>query len=117
QPDKEPKSIHKVTIKAAYDNHTVFDIFKDIESKTEFFFTYDKNDPFLNKKFSKSQGKYSVGHILDGVAAISDIAFQQVNNNISVRKIAKASDNASQEQINKVQTDRAITGKVTDEAG
>ncbi len=117
QISKEPKSIHEVTVRAAYDNVSVYAVFKDIESKTDFLFTYDKNDPFLHTRFSKRQGKYTVGQILDDVASVSAIAYQQVNNNISVRKLSPRTNAAEVENDRNEPVDKVISGKVADENG
>src|SRR5690606_18198307 len=62
------------------------DVFTDIESKTDYVFTYDKKDSFLKDRYSKQKGNTTVAAILKDVSLVSGLVFQQINNNISVRK-------------------------------
>jgi len=84
--NEEVKSIHEVVIKTGYKNTSLNDVFADIESKTDFFFTFDNEDSFLKMFFSKPEGKNSVAALLKEISLASKLAFQQTNNNISVRK-------------------------------
>src|SRR5690606_1715307 len=61
-------------------------VFMDIESKTDFVFTYDKKDSFLKTKYSKSAGSTSVAALLKDVSLVADLVCQQINHHISVRK-------------------------------
>ncbi|WP_166444544.1 SusC/RagA family TonB-linked outer membrane protein [Dyadobacter bucti] len=83
---REIKSIHEVTIRTVYTNALLADVFKDIESRTDFVFTFDAKDSFLKDRYSKPMGTSSVAHVLEGIANSSRLAFQQINQNISVRR-------------------------------
>ncbi|MBD3630917.1 TonB-dependent receptor [Cyclobacterium sp.] len=78
--------IQKVFIESAYTNATLKEVFEDIESKTDFVFTFDIKDDFLDEKFSKPPKKESVETILREISSQSRLAFRQTNNNISVKE-------------------------------
>lgn len=102
--------IQKVFIESAYTNATLKEVFEDIESKTDFVFTFDIKDDFLDEKFSKPPKKESVETILREISIQSRLAFRQTNNNISVKestrkaKIIEATVSPAQIEI---------TGKIT----
>ncbi|NHE57564.1 SusC/RagA family TonB-linked outer membrane protein [Cyclobacterium plantarum] len=102
--------IQKVFIESAYTNATLKEVFEDIESKTDFVFTFDIKDDFLDEKFSKPPKKESVETILREISSQSRLAFRQTNNNISVKestrkaKIIEATVSPAQIEI---------TGKIT----
>lgn len=83
---QESKSVHEVIIDVAYDNVSLMNVFSDIEAKTDFVFTYDNKDSFLVEKYSKSSGKSSVAEVLKDISRSSKLIFQQINNNISIRR-------------------------------
>jgi TonB-linked SusC/RagA family outer membrane protein len=80
------KSIHQMAIETVYKNASLADVFADIESKTDFVFTFDKKDPFLKERFSKPVGTTTVANLLKDISRTSRLVFQQINNNISVRR-------------------------------
>nr|WKN39025.1 TonB-dependent receptor [Tunicatimonas sp. TK19036] len=86
---QKAKSVHKVQIDVAYDKVTIADVFADIESKTDFVFTFDNKDAFLKDYYSKTAEKTTVAAILKDLSHASKLIFQQINNNISVRKQQK----------------------------
>lgn len=83
---QQAKSIHDVAIETAYKNTSLAGVFADIESKTDFVFTFDKKDPFLKERFSKPAGSTTVASVLKDISRTSKLVFQQINNNISVRR-------------------------------
>jgi TonB-linked SusC/RagA family outer membrane protein len=83
---QQVKSIHDVAIETVYKNASLADVFADIESKTDFVFTFDKKDTFLKERFSKPAGTTTVANLLKDISRTSKLVFQQINNNISVRK-------------------------------
>src|SRR5690606_38354195 len=87
--DADPQqavSVHEVVIETFYRDNPLADVFTDIESKTDYVFTYDKKDSFLKDRYSKPKGNTTVAAILKDVSQVSGLVFQQINNNISVRK-------------------------------
>ena len=87
--DADPQqavSVHEVVIETFYRDNPLADVFTDIESKTDYVFTYDKKDSFLKDRYSKQKGNTTVAAILKDVSLVSGLVFQQINNNISVRK-------------------------------
>ncbi|AKP53479.1 SusC/RagA family TonB-linked outer membrane protein [Cyclobacterium amurskyense] len=103
-------SIEKVFIETFYSNTTLKEVFDDIESKTDFVFTFDFKDDFLKERFSSPLKKRSVEEILKKVSGQSKLAFRQTNNNISVTRSTKGSRVI--EVISKVD-DIGINGRVT----
>ncbi|MEQ9442564.1 MAG: SusC/RagA family TonB-linked outer membrane protein [Cyclobacteriaceae bacterium] len=83
---QKAKSVHEVSIRTAYDQASLADVFSDIESKTAFVFTFDNKDTFLKDRYTKAAGKTTVADILKDISHSSRLIFQQINNNISVRK-------------------------------
>ena len=83
------KSVHDVTIETEYKNATLADVFADIESKTDYVFTYDKKDAFLRDRYSREAGKATVAEVLESISQKSRLIFQQINNNISVGRQTK----------------------------
>ena len=83
---QKAESIYKVAIEANYKKALLSEVFTDIESKTEFVFTFDHNDPFLQDRFSKRAGITTVAEVLEEVSISSILIFLQINNNISVKK-------------------------------
>ena len=83
------KSVYEVTIEANYERTPLADVFTDIETKTDFVFTFDQRDDFLKDRYSKSAGKTSVADLLKDISRDYRLVFQQINNNISVRRQAR----------------------------
>ena len=53
----QAKSMFEVTIAASYKNASLTEVFSDIESKTDFVFTYDKNDAYLHARYNRASGR------------------------------------------------------------
>src|SRR5690606_8029031 len=108
------KSMFDVTIEASYKNATLAEVFFDIEAKTDFEFTYDKKDAFLNDKFNRQKGPSSVADILQDISANSNLVFQQINYNISVRE--QKSTDRTEARVVYISADHTVTGKVVSSA-
>ena len=104
------QSMFDVNIDAAYKNSFLADVFTDIESKTEFVFTYDKNDAFLKDRYSRTSRKSSVADILEDISGSSNLIFQQINYNISVRK-QKPTERVETKVVF-IRANQSVTGKV-----
>ncbi len=110
---QKAKSVHEVFIEANYKNASLADVFRDIESKTAFVFTYDHKDAFLKERFSKAAGKTTVADVLKEISHTSKLIFQQINNNISIRRLNK--ENSESPAII-ISTAINVSGKVTAQA-
>ena len=86
---QKAKSVHEVVIEAGYQQTSLAEVFADIEAKTDFVFTFDHTDAFLNDRYSKPAKEATVADVLKDISLASQLIFQQINNNISVRRQAK----------------------------
>ncbi|MDN3690039.1 SusC/RagA family TonB-linked outer membrane protein [Cyclobacterium jeungdonense] len=102
--------IQKVFIESAYSDATLKEVFEDIESKTDFVFTFDIKDDFLDEKFSKPPRKESIEAILREISSQSRLAFRQTNNNISVKE---SNRKAELNEAVAASAQIEITGKIT----
>ena len=91
---------------------TLGDVLRNIESKTDFRFTYDKKDVNENLTINIKTDNQSVADILIEVSRQTRLRFKQVNNVISVQKNNLFSKGASMEIVT---MEKTITGRVTDE--
>ena len=108
-------SVKKVQISVHFNNTKLSQVFKDIESKTNYNFVFDKKNIDLSQRIHLSIKKGTVEDVLLGIARQGNIKFRQVNNRIS----AKASGTGSMHQ-NKIITEIKeveVSGKITDENG
>jgi TonB-linked SusC/RagA family outer membrane protein len=89
---QKAKSIEKVAIEANYNEASLADIFRDIESQTDFVFTYDKKDSFLKERYTNDKGRTIVADLFRDLSSKKNLIFQQINNNISVREKVEVSE-------------------------
>jgi TonB-linked SusC/RagA family outer membrane protein len=89
---------------------SLIEVFNQIESKSEFTFSYEKKDIDENVKIDLTSGRVSVADILKEVSRVARLTFKQINNNINVRK-ANSGDRQSF-RIELLQP-FTITGRVT----
>ncbi|MDH5474563.1 MAG: TonB-dependent receptor [Cyclobacteriaceae bacterium] len=84
------KSVKDVFVDLNLVNASVKDAFNQLEGKTDFKFHYNnsnlKNDAVLSKKYKQA----SVADILIDIAKETQLKFKQVNNVISVNKVAES---------------------------
>nr|MBI1230678.1 TonB-dependent receptor plug domain-containing protein [Cytophagales bacterium] len=108
------KSIDKTFLRLQKNEWTIKEIFRDMESRTNYTFVFP-DDLLENKDFiALNTGRHSVNDILVEIAQQSHLRFKQVNNSIYVRErpasLGKEHIEISFEQIR-------ITGTVTDQEG
>ncbi|MEQ9290184.1 MAG: SusC/RagA family TonB-linked outer membrane protein [Cyclobacteriaceae bacterium] len=91
-------------------------VFRTLEQRTDFHFSYSKEDidPNLNITFEKGQ-THAVRDVLMEVSKKSGLRFRQVNRNIIVQKGDKVGTNESVVEV--FIKDIGIEGKITDENG
>ncbi len=108
------ESAKEVFISMDMRDATLGDVFNSIEDKTNFRFTYDKEDINEKSQVDISYNNRSVADVLIEVSKQTRLRFKQVNNTISVQKnklLAKG------DVLEIVTMEKNITGKVTDENG
>ena len=88
------------------------DALSKIEKLTNFNFVYTRRDIPDNIKINVSARKESVGKVLLEISKQARIKFQQVNRNISVKKI-ESLEEKNQKVIEVIIQTRSISGKVT----
>lgn len=81
----EAKKINEVFVSISFHKGKLVDVFKEIEEQSEFHFTVHENDAFLHELISIHHKKISVEDALLQISEETGLAFQQINNNISVR--------------------------------
>ena len=100
------KSVQDVFVEVEFKEVALSQVFRSLEEQTAFRFVYDVKDEFLKRKFDYSGSRVSVKNVLLAVSEQSGLAFKQVNNSITVKKIKK-------EALEILIDDIAVSGKVT----
>ena len=108
------KSVHEVTISFTPKNSKIKSIFNEIESKTDFRFSYNLEDIPMQSKVDVSSGHVSIARILTEISSKTALMFRQHNNNISVGP--KSIDKGERISV-KLDVFAQVSGRVTDERG
>lgn len=111
----QAKSVKEVTVSMREMNATLLEVFLEIEGQTDYTFNYSQNTVNLSKPVKVVRDNYTVESLLMRLSKEHNLAFRQVNNNISVYK-RKIKDSKGYVQI-EIVNDIKISGKVTDAAG
>ncbi|MEL7001995.1 MAG: carboxypeptidase-like regulatory domain-containing protein, partial [Bacteroidota bacterium] len=106
------KSVKEVYISINFKNADVYEVFKEIESKTDFTFHFFKMDIKKNIRVDIKEESITVADVLYKISDVANLKFRQVNNNIAVSRIAGLSDRAKV-----VAQAIPVQGKVLDETG
>jgi TonB-linked SusC/RagA family outer membrane protein len=104
------QSVREVYLKMGDGEKTLLEVFSDIESKTDFKFTYFKGVFNPGNKIVLKNSNTSVSDILLQISEKQGLRFKQINNNIKVEKNKKNFQGAVIEVVIQGIT---ITGKVT----
>ncbi|WP_277484253.1 TonB-dependent receptor [Catalinimonas alkaloidigena] len=104
------RNVKEVMISVDYQETTLNEVFRGIESKTEFKFVYDQQDIPLQDKVSFTLTNQSLADVLVEVSRISRLSFKQVNNTINVRRLKNKRTDKPIEVI----IEQTISGKVSD---
>ncbi|MCG8306799.1 MAG: TonB-dependent receptor [Cytophagales bacterium] len=106
---QEVRRVYDVHLNLNLENADVLEAFKEIESKTDFHFSFDISDINSDVKINYRRKKISVADVLLKISKEANLKFKQVNNYINVnrheRKVAP--------EIEVVIQGITITGKVT----
>ena len=112
--DAQHKSLYEIEFTPSLERTTVFKVFKEIETKTEFLFTYNTRH-IRDQEVSLQRKKQTVGDVLEGISRATNLAFRRIDENIHV-SIAQKRKYRVEEAI-KENILETITGSVKDEAG
>lgn len=104
-------SVKEVEIELGFENTRLSDIFSLIESKTEFKFIYYESDVKATAPYNLTLQKLTVSDLLLRLSEKYDLAFRQVNNNISVKKLTDRNRHKTKE-LEIIIQNRQITGQV-----
>ncbi len=109
------KSIDEVKISLKLEEKPLAQLFKQVESKTDYKFTYTDNLVNLNQAITVIENNRSLYDILAMVSAQTKLGFVQVNDNIHV----KLRESTSEENAVTIteQEDVVVSGLVKDETG
>jgi TonB-linked SusC/RagA family outer membrane protein len=114
--EAQNKSVREVYVNVFDSYGSIEEVFRAIESQTEFEFAYSKKNISKDQEIKLTSGKRAVDEVLLEVSREFKLKFRQVNNSISVNKVAGNLDDGYVEII---QT-HTITGTVKsqeDESG
>ncbi|MDN5204200.1 TonB-dependent receptor [Fulvivirgaceae bacterium BMA10] len=92
----------------------VIDVFKEIETNSQFKFSFEKQDINNDVDFTFKGDAYSIYEILEYVGKKASLNFRRINNVIDV---SRAERKFSKPSVKEVFIDKTITGTVTDENG
>lgn len=108
------KSVKEVEISVQTGQSSINDLFDQIESQTNYRFSYDKRDLNRKKKVGVKNTNQTVAELLLRVSESSDLKFRQVNDIINVKS---KKDSPKMKPLQIVLEDIAVQGKVTDDQG
>ncbi|MEQ6120363.1 SusC/RagA family TonB-linked outer membrane protein [Reichenbachiella sp. MALMAid0571] len=109
------KSVKEVQINIHLSQVSLSKALKTIEERTDFNFIVSKEKINLNQKINLAHKSGSVEEILLDISKQANVRFQQINENIDIRKI----DLKESKTLNLVEVmqDVEVSGKITDENG
>lgn len=105
---QEALSVKEVRLTIQFSNEDIINVFKEIESSTEFTFAYNASDLKSIRRVSGKYSNQSLYEILIDIARQTGMRFKQVNHNINVAE----TNLEEKEEVEIVPTVR-VTGKVT----
>lgn len=79
------QSVWEVKINLKVDDQPLIEVFDEIESRTDFIFSYSLSD-VRDIRITKNYRDTSIGDILMDLSKAGNVAFKQIGNNISVSK-------------------------------
>lgn len=106
-------SAKEVFISIDLEDASLGKVFKEIEAKTDFIFSYEKKDLDRKVQINLKSNRQSVADILLQVSRIAHLKFKQVNNSINVSKMT---GQASQRYEVELKPAIQVSGRVSTEA-
>jgi len=104
-------SVKEVEIELEFSNSNLSEVFAMIESATPFKFIYYDADINSQDRFNLPRKNMKVSDVLLQISKKYNLAFKQVNNNISVKKLDERDNKTPKLEI--IIQSQTITGKVT----
>src|SRR5690554_5077659 len=108
------KTIEEVKVTLKMEGRSLSQFFKQVESKTDFKFTYNDDLVDLEQTVTVDERNQSLYKVLEAVSSQTDLHFVQVNDNIHVKP--NTNSQGSPVEIGLV-IDVTISGTVTDDNG
>ena len=108
----EPRNIDEVYCSLHLENASIEKVFKELERKTSFNFTYDHNDLDQEVKISIQSNNISLKEVLLNVSKESALNFRQINNVIDVFKVDKHQRIKKNDRVETFVGEVVVTGKV-----
>nr|MBI1230970.1 SusC/RagA family protein [Cytophagales bacterium] len=105
------KTIDQVRISLGKEEMTLGQFFRLVESKSEFSFSYDRNDVDRNFEVTVSPQTATVEALLQQVGRQASLGFRQVNDQIDVKRVRGTSTTVA------ILVDVTVRGVVRDETG
>lgn len=105
------KSVKEVYLSIDIQDKNLQEVFKLLESKTSYKFSYDQRDVRGNQKISLQLQNASVEQILLELSKETSLKFRQVNNSIDVSKVNKKI--SEEEIVEIVEQTRTVSGRIT----
>jgi TonB-dependent starch-binding outer membrane protein SusC len=113
------QSINDVYISIATKNASLFEVFKEIEGKTEFTFAYGDDVKAIRKKLDLNFSNTSVADVLKVIADKTGVSFRQINGTISAKVKSTTIYAPTNKNVEEPTTglEYTLSGKVSDETG
>lgn len=108
---QDPKSIKEIFLSIEFEDESLEEVFKRLQSLTDYKFSFNYEDIKDVKGFSARYDKSTLYEILSDLGARTGLSFKQVNFNINVARFKK------EKKIEIVIEDVNISGRVTDDEG
>ena len=92
-------SVRDQQLTVKFNSSSVIDALREIESRSQFKFTYDMKDIDDEVKINMPYNSYSIADILVRLSTEASLHFKQVNNTIDVKKIKKSQNSSKLEVV------------------
>lgn len=112
---QEPKSIKEVSLSIGFKNESLTEIFKRLQSTTDYSFSFNHEDLKEMKRFSAEYNDASLYEILMDLGMKTGLSFKQVNFNINVARYYQ--NKKKRQEIEIIIEDINVSGQVTDDEG
>jgi TonB-linked SusC/RagA family outer membrane protein len=106
------QSVKEVYVELGFDKTRLEEVFSSIELVTEFRFTVYEHEDYLKRLFTMEKKRMTVEQLLTLISQETGLMFQQINNNIGIKK----GDRYELKRKNRVEViiqTRSISGRVT----
>ncbi len=109
------QSVRNVYVTMELNKTSVVEVFRAIESQTDFTFNYSKVDLKGSKAINKNYHNASIAEVLMDISKSAKLKFKQINKNINVNKLLKEEQNEPAVEVYFSAVD--VTGQVTSNEG